>query len=149
MRTRCFSLLASAATALLFSSIALLPVHQAVTEEVRPALPPPSCTCPHPQQAPSASPRPKYAAHELDDRDEIAALQAISTALSEVGDGASYVWHRGNGRLSGTVQPTSSFKDAGGRVCRHVVIMLSTEMRAGRTEGVACRLADGRWQLEG
>jgi 17 kDa outer membrane surface antigen len=147
MRTGCFSLVASAATAVLFSSIALLPVHQAVTEEVRPA--PPSCTCPTPPQAPRASPRPKYAAHDPDDGDEIAALEAVSAALNEVADGASYVWDRGNGRLSGMVQPTSSFKDTAGRVCRHLVIMLSTETRAARVEGVACRLADGRWQLEG
>jgi 17 kDa outer membrane surface antigen len=147
MRTRYFAMVASAATALLFSSIALLPIHQAVTEEVRPA--PPSCTCPNPQQAPSASPRPKYAAHDLDDGDEIAALEAVSAALNEVADGASYVWHRGNGRLSGMAQPTSSFKDTAGRVCRHLVVMLSTEARAARTEGIACRLADGRWQLGG
>jgi hypothetical protein len=147
MRTGCFAMAASAATALLFSSITLLPVHQAVTEEVRPA--PPSCTCPNPQQAPSASPRPKYAAHDLDDGDEIAALEAVGAALNDVADGASYVWHRGNGRLSGMAQPTSSFKDAAGRVCRHLVVMLSTEARAGRTEGIACRLADGSWQLGG
>jgi hypothetical protein len=147
MRTGCLSLVASAATALLLSSITLLPVHQAVTEEVRPAAL--SCTCPSPQQAPTASPRPKYAAHELDDGDEAAALEAINVALNEVGDGASFVWHRGNGQLSGMVQPTTSFKNAAGRICRHLVVMLSTETRAGRVEGVACRLADGRWQLEG
>ena len=147
MRTGWFSFVAPAATALLFSFVALLPVRQAVTEEVRPA--PPPCTCPNPQQAPSASPRPKFAAHELDDGDEAAALEAVSVALNEVGDGASFVWHRGNGRLSGLVQLTSSFKDASGRICRHLVVMLSTETRAGRREGIACRLADGRWQLEG
>jgi hypothetical protein len=92
MRTGWFSFAAPAATALLFSSVALLPVRQAVTEEVRPA--PPPCTCPNPQQAPSASPRPKFAAHELDDGDEAAALDAVGVALNEVGDGASFVWHQ-------------------------------------------------------
>ena len=147
MRTGWFSLVAPVATALLFASLSLLPVRKAVTEEVRPA--PPACTCPDPQQAPSASPRPKYAAHELDDGDEAAALEAIHVALNETGDGASFVWHRGDGRLSGMVQPTSSFRNAAGRVCRHLVVMLSTETRAGRVEGIACRLADGRWQLDG
>jgi surface antigen len=59
------------------------------------------------------------------------------------------VWHRNNGRLSGVVHPTLSFKDAAGRVCRHIVLVLTTGYRRGRVEGVACRLADGRWQLEG
>jgi surface antigen len=96
-------------------------------------------------------PRPRAAGHdqELDGTDEIAALDAIRVALSEVGDGASYVWHRNNGRLSGVIHPTASFKDASGRVCRHIVLVLTTGMRTGRIEGVACRLSNGRWQLEG
>ena len=43
----------------------------------------------------------------LDEYDEIAALEAIRVALTEVGDGTTYVWHRQHGRLSGIVQPTS------------------------------------------
>ena len=70
-------------------------------------------------------------------------------ALTEVGDGSSFVWHYGNGRLSGVVRPTSSFKDASGRVCRHIIVVLNAGTRSGRVEGVACRLLDGRWQLEG
>jgi surface antigen len=81
--------------------------------------------------------------------DEVAALDAIRIALSEVGDGNSFVWHRHNGRLSGIVQPTRSFRDASGRVCRHIVVILSTGVRTGRIEGLACRLSDGSWQLEG
>ncbi len=83
-------------------------------------------------------PRPKLGrplARDLDDSDEIAALDAIRVALSEVGDGASFVWHRSNGRLSGVVQPTASFKDAAGRVCRHIVLVLTTGLRTGRAEG--------------
>ena len=30
-----------------------------------------------------------------------------------------------------------------------LVLVLTTGVRSGRVEGVACRLADGRWQLEG
>jgi hypothetical protein len=85
----------------------------------------------------------------LNEEDEIAALEAIRVALSEVGDGASYVWHRRYGRLSGLVQPTHSFIDAHGRVCRRIIVILSAGMRSGRIEGTACRLAGGRWQLEG
>jgi surface antigen len=85
----------------------------------------------------------------LDASDEIAALDAIGLALREVADGSSFVWHRHHGRLSGVVQPTASFKDAAGRVCRHIVVVLTTGARTGRAEGIACRLADGHWQLDG
>jgi surface antigen len=85
----------------------------------------------------------------LDARDEAAALEAVQVALSEVGDGSTYVWHRYGGRLSGLVQPTQSFKDVHGRICRHLVVTLSDTSRQRRAEGIACRLADGIWQLEG
>lgn len=108
-----------------------------------------SCSCPPAKE--KLWHRPKFAdfRHELDETDEVAALESVQLALSEVGDGATYVWHRRHGRLSGIVQPTSSFRDAGGGVCRHVVVMLSAGTASQKTEGVACRLADGRWQLEG
>jgi surface antigen len=70
-------------------------------------------------------------------------------ALTEVGDGGTYVWRRNHGRLSGIVQPTASFKDPGGRVCRHLVLIMTVGTATGRAEGIACRLADGRWQLDG
>jgi surface antigen len=47
------------------------------------------------------------------------------------------------------VHPTSSFKDAGGRICRHIVLVLARGAQSGRIEGIACRLADGRWELDG
>lgn len=95
--------------------------------------------------------KPKFAdlQIELNENDEIAALEAIRVALSEVADGASYVWHRWHGRLSGIVQPTASFKDPAGRVCRHIVLSMVSTARSARVEGIACRLNDGRWQLEG
>jgi surface antigen len=85
----------------------------------------------------------------LDDADEVATLDAIHTALSQVGDGGTYVWHRQHGRLSAIMQPTQSFKDNAGQVCRHIVIMLVSGAANRRTEGVACRLPTGRWQLDG
>ena len=115
----------------------------------------PACTCPsvapEPTRPPVISTRPKFAesnAH-LDDNDEIAALEAIRVALSEVGDGDTYVWHRQHGRLNGMVQPTVSFKDPAGRICRHILIIMTVGTATGRAEGIACRLGDGRWQLDG
>lgn len=96
-------------------------------------------------------PRPSFAGlHQgLDETDERAALESVHHALTEAGDGATYVWHRSHGRLSGLVKPTHSFKDADGKICRHIVIMLSSGERTRQTEGVACRLANGVWQLDG
>ncbi len=109
-----------------------------------------ACTCPSENRV-SPWPRPKYAEmrQDLDEGDEIAALESLQLALSEVGDGATYVWHRGNGRLSGVVQPTASFKDGSGKVCRHVQLMLTSGAVSKKTEGIACRLEGGLWQLEG
>lgn len=112
------------------------------------------CTCPtNPSKPPGVSAKPKFAEANatalLDENDEIAALEAIRIALTEVGDGGSYVWRRTHGRLSGIVQPTASFKDPAGRVCRHIVLTMSIGMASARAEGIACRLADGRWQLDG
>jgi hypothetical protein len=115
----------------------------------------PTCTCPNLDPNPSkpsvVSAKPKFAetnAH-LDENDEIAALEAIRVALTEVGDGGTYVWYRQHGRLSGIVQPTASFKDPAGRVCRHILLIMTVGTAKGRAEGIACRLGDGRWQLDG
>ncbi len=115
-----------------------------------------SCTCPADRLTPEAKekiwPRPKFAGltpTALDQNDEIAALESVQLALSEVGDGSTYVWHRYHGRLSGVVQPTTSFRDASGNVCRHLVVILSSGTRSRRSEGIACRLGSGQWQLQG
>ena len=109
------------------------------------------CGCP--TQKPDTQklwPRPKLADTRpgLDAGDEMATLEALQLALSEVGDGSTYVWHR-RGVLSGAVLPTASFKDASGKVCRHLILTLSAGDVTRQTEGVACRLPTGVWQLEG
>lgn len=86
---------------------------------------------------------------KLDESDEIAALERMQYALSEVGDGATYVWRRWHGGLAGVLHPTASFKDPSGKVCRHLVVLLTTGKLTRKMEGIACRLPSGRWQLEG
>ena len=148
----CLAFSAVGAVAILMAST-LFP-KLAGAQDVKPAEPAP-CTCPHPDANPSKPPsfwaKPKYAEAYalLDENDEIAALEAIRVALTEVGDGGTYVWRRNHGRLSGIVQPTASFKDPGGRVCRHIVLTMTVGTATGRAEGIACRLVDGRWQLDG
>jgi hypothetical protein len=84
----------------------------------------------------------------LTEIDEIAALENVQLALTEIADGSSFIWHRNHGRLSGIIKPISSFKDTTGAVCRHAVVVLSGHEVTKRTEIVACRLPTGIWQLE-
>ena len=111
--------------------------------------PPAGCSCPN--SSAKSSIKPKFAGLSvpLDESDEIAALESLHYALTEVADGSSYVWHRSNGRLSGIVKPTASFKDSNGEVCRHVTVVLNSSDVSKKTDTVACRLAGGVWQFEG
>lgn len=81
--------------------------------------------------------------------DELATLHAIHTALSSVGDGGAFVWQRGNGLLNGLIRPTTSFKAADGKVCRHLIIRLDSQHYTREIEGIACREESGRWSLAG
>lgn len=85
----------------------------------------------------------------LDANDETATLQAVHIGLTEMPDGANFVWKRAHGRLSGVVKPLFSFKDANGNVCRHVMVTLKSGAFVRTAEGIACREPDGRWALEG
>jgi len=107
----------------------------------------PACTCPEARD----KTKPKFAdlPTALDEKDEIAALESVQLALSRMGDGSAFVWRLRNGRLAGVVKPTSSFRNQGGTVCRHLEMLLTTGLKTRKTEGIACRLANGRWQLEG
>jgi surface antigen len=115
---------------------------------------PPTCACPGTSSRPQ---RPKFVDLKaspddglpLDASDRMAALSSVQQALSQNADGATYVWHRNNGRLSGLVKTTTSFKNTEGAICRHLVIMLTTGAKTQKTEGVACRGEHGVWILEG
>lgn len=89
------------------------------------------------------------ARRKLNESDKIALLERFQYALSEIGDGSTYIWRRWHGGLSATVHPTASFRDDLGQVCRHVEILLTNGKRTKKTEGIACRLPGGRWQLDG
>jgi hypothetical protein len=139
-------ILAAATGVLLVASVFLSDVRAqsgpAASEESR-------CTCPEAGKKPT---RPKFADLKLDgldESDEIAALESIQMGLSRMDDGTPFVWRRANGRLSGIVRPTTSFRNAKGSVCRHVVVLLTTGFKTRTAEGIACRNPDRRWVLEG
>ena len=81
--------------------------------------------------------------------DKRATLEAIRYALTEVADGATYVWRRQAGPLRGIVRPTASFRDEDGRICRHIVLGVAIGIIRRKIEGIACRGPDGRWALSG
>ncbi len=109
----------------------------------------PGCSCPNGGNQKSLKPKFADLKLPLDEADEIAALESVQFALTEVADGSSYIWHRSNGRLSGVVKPLTSFKDTHGSICRHVLVVLNSTDLTKKTETVACRLASGIWELDG
>lgn len=134
----------------ILAALALLPA--AAGADDAKIWPPQSCHCDQPDETPTTGrsrPQSADARPLFDPRDKAAALEAVQVALTEVGDGSTYVWYRHGGRLSGLVQPTQSFKDVLGRVCRHIVVTLNDATRQKATQGIACRLADGAWELDG
>lgn len=85
----------------------------------------------------------------LDFKDEVAALEAVHIALSEVEDSSTYIWNSSSGRVSGMVRLTSSFKDRRGFVCRHLILTLMAGELSKHAEGIACRGLNGAWALDG
>lgn len=143
-----FAPVAAGVTAFALVAAVLLLPEFARASEATGAGAPPSCTCPDANKPL----KPKFAGIDvetLDEGDAVAALQSLQFALVEVADGASYVWHRANGRLSGVVRPTRSFKSADGAICRHVLVVLSTAAKTRQSETVACRQPTGQWKLDG
>lgn len=146
-----FPYVASGLTAFVLVAALFVSADFAAAAPATPDAAAPSCSCPDANK----SARPKFARlpnlvpGPLGIADEVAALESVRFALTEVADGASYVWHRQNGRLSGVVQPVSSFKDANGAICRHIVVLLTSATNSRKAEGVACRKPDGVWELEG
>ena len=143
------SLVAALAAALALGATLFFAVDGAIATE--PQRDGEACACADVRQPDKPWSVPKYADLKttLNATDEVATLEAVQWALTTVADGATFVWHRQHGRLSGLVQPTSSFKDASNRVCRHIVIMLSSGGYSRKAEGIACREANGVWWLEG
>lgn len=106
------------------------------------------CACPNAEK----KSRPSFAAlhtPKLTERHEIAALESIQMGLTRMDDGSPFVWRHASGNLSGIVRPTASFRNAEGRLCRHVVVLLTTGYKTSTAEGIACRLPNRRWVLEG
>lgn len=85
----------------------------------------------------------------LDQDDRRTALRALHIALNEVGDGAAFVWRKSSRELQGVIKPLSAFRDADGRICRHLTYALSLGQYRKEIEAIACREADGNWMMSG
>ncbi|MFN0217403.1 MAG: hypothetical protein ACKVP4_01170 [Hyphomicrobium sp.] len=130
-----------------FTLVAAVFVSADFARAAEPTVPPPSCSCPASGEKSAGKPRLAGHVEPLDENDEVASLESLQFALTEVGDGATYVWKRSHGRLSGLVKPTRSYKDSSGAVCRKAVVMLNGVDGAATTELSACRLPNGIWQV--
>jgi len=86
---------------------------------------------------------------KLTPSDPLAVLQAIGFALAEVGDGATYVWHRTDGPLMGNVRMVASFRRDDGSLCRKFALTLILGEVARPVAITACRDAGGQWVLGG
>ena len=100
---------------------------------------------PLPQQKPARSLSSLRA--RLDHTDQLIAMRALHMALSQVPDGGTFVWRKRSRSLKGLIKPTKAFRNAQGQVCRHLIYALSLGRYMKQIEGIACRGADGRWQL--
>ncbi len=83
----------------------------------------------------------------LDQKDHIVAMRALHLALNQVEDGGTFVWRKKSRSLKGMIKPSKAFRNADGRVCRHVIYALSLGRYLKQIEGIACRQNDGSWQL--
>ena len=83
----------------------------------------------------------------LDQKDQIVAMRALHLALNQVEDGGTFLWQKKSRSLKGMIKPSKAFRNADGRVCRHVIYALSLGRFLKQIEGIACRQNDGRWQL--
>lgn len=132
-----------------FSLVAALFVSSDFARAADAASPAPSCSCP--DSSAKKTQKPKLAAYPapLDEADEIAVLESLHFALTEIADGSTYVWRRDHGRLSGLVKVAKSYKGQDGAVCRDALVMLNGIDGAKTTEISACRQTNGAWRIAG
>ncbi|MEL6299313.1 MAG: hypothetical protein AAFV26_04090 [Pseudomonadota bacterium] len=90
-----------------------------------------------------------FAVPKLSAADRLATLEAVQLVLTEVGDGASYLWHRRHGRLSGLIKAERSFRNAAGTICRRLRVTLMSGPKSRSIRATACRSDDGRWSFDG
>ena len=87
-----FPLFAAGLTAFTLVASVFVSSDFASAGEQKAAAPSPGCSC----NDSKGSTKPKFADLKapLDENDELAALESVQFALTEVADGSSYVWHR-------------------------------------------------------
>ena len=104
-----------------------------------------TATPPAPEQNPSRSLAELRS--KLDRTDQMVALRALHLALSQVPDGGTFVWRKKSRSLKGMIRPSKAFRNADGKICRHIIYALVLGRYTKQIEGIACRQEDGRWQL--
>lgn len=80
-------------------------------------------------------------------RDKADTLERVQIALTQVADGANYVWRHSTSGLGGVIRPVRSYRGRDGAICRDFEILLIAYDRKRRTLASACRNPDRVWHL--
>ncbi len=80
--------------------------------------------------------------------DAYATLAALQLALSRLGDGQTYAWHRPKRQLRAFITPINSFRNKSGSICRELIVSLALGSYLRRIETTACRAKDHSWQMQ-
>jgi surface antigen len=79
---------------------------------------------------------------EREDREKAAAAERQALSRNE-----PVAWTGTKGGTRGKVAPTSSYVDAGGRLCREFSETVTIDGREEAATGLACQQPDGEWRL--
>ncbi len=84
---------------------------------------------------------------KMDHADKVYAEKVTQTALKRNQDGAASPWDNARSGNSGTIMPTKTFRDSGGKRCREFVQTISIDGEETTATGRACELSDGSWRI--
>ncbi|MGB0671863.1 MAG: RT0821/Lpp0805 family surface protein [Rhodospirillales bacterium] len=69
------------------------------------------------------------------------------SGLDREPDGSQISWENAETRVSGLFRPLRTFNATDGRFCRQFRMIVTTPLGFSRAEGVACRTANGGWEV--
>jgi len=83
----------------------------------------------------------------LDQRDREYAARTYQTSLENARSGTTSAWRNPDSGHSGTITPTRTYQNAGGRYCREFEQTVTVGGQTEQAYGTACRQPDGSWKI--
>ena len=87
------------------------------------------------------------AANQLLPSDRVLYDSTTRKGLAESADGQVLSWYNPETGNQGVFRPTRSFTAMSGRSCRHYRTTVAFHDGFASSDGTACRMADGQWQI--